>query len=103
MAPLAENFGSLAKDPTVYETTNGPNEFRVIATWKTRSVIGQLHNITASTLGLNGCYDEAQDKTGQPFLKDFPKCKRVQFANSRQTPQGEETTRYLDIVGSVLA
>ncbi|KAF8498380.1 hypothetical protein BU17DRAFT_72325 [Hysterangium stoloniferum] len=38
---------------------NGPNEFRVIATWKTWSIIDQLHNITGSTLGLNGYYDEA--------------------------------------------
>ncbi|KAF8512216.1 hypothetical protein BU17DRAFT_96470 [Hysterangium stoloniferum] len=59
MATLGANFGSLAKDPTVYETTNGPNEFRAIATWKTWSIIDQLHNITGSTLGLNGYYDEA--------------------------------------------
>ncbi|KAF8508931.1 hypothetical protein BU17DRAFT_56468, partial [Hysterangium stoloniferum] len=82
---------------------NGPNEFRVTETLKTWSVIDQLHNINVSTLVLNGYYDEAQDGTVQPFFKNIPKCKWVQFANSSHTPQWEGTASYLDIVGNLLA
>ncbi|KAF8499468.1 proline-specific peptidase [Hysterangium stoloniferum] len=37
------------------------------------------------------------------IFKNIPKYKWVQFANSSHTPQREETTRHLDIVGSFLA
>ncbi|KAF8499429.1 proline iminopeptidase [Hysterangium stoloniferum] len=77
---LTATFRSLEKDPTVYKTMNGPNEFHVIATW---SVIDELHN-------------QPQDETAQPFLKTFP-------STSGYTPQREETTRHLDIVGTFLA
>ncbi|KAF8510647.1 hypothetical protein BU17DRAFT_55194 [Hysterangium stoloniferum] len=48
--------------------TNSPNEFNVIATWKTWSVIDQLYNINVSTLGLHGYYYGVQYKTVQPFF-----------------------------------
>jgi len=100
---LNATFDSLGKDPTVYNTMNGPNEFHVIGTLKTWSVIDQLHNINVSTLVLNGYYDESQDETVWPFFVNIPKCKWVQFANSSHTPQWEEAARYLDIVGNFLA
>ncbi|KAF8530416.1 proline iminopeptidase [Hysterangium stoloniferum] len=96
-------FEWLAKDPTVYHTMNGPNEFHVIGTLKTWSIIDRLHNINVSTLVLNGYYDESQDETVQPLFNNIPKCKWVQFANSSHMPHLEETVRYLDIVGNFLA
>ncbi|KAF8528505.1 hypothetical protein BU17DRAFT_38027, partial [Hysterangium stoloniferum] len=59
-----------------------PNKFRVIATWKTWSVIDQLHNINVGTLGLYTYHDEAEDEAVKPSFKSIPKCKWVQFANS---------------------
>ncbi|KAF8498017.1 proline iminopeptidase [Hysterangium stoloniferum] len=56
---------------------------RFIAMW---SVIDPLHNQHCTTI-----------------FKNIPKYKWVQFANSSHTPQREETTRHLDIVGSFLA
>ncbi|KAF8513345.1 hypothetical protein BU17DRAFT_95505 [Hysterangium stoloniferum] len=90
---LNATFGSLAKDPIVYRTMNGPNEFHVIATWKTWSVIDQLQYINVSTLVLDGYYDEAQDETLQPFFRNIPKCSL--YVDSRPPGNLQKEWRHL--------
>ncbi|KAH0836595.1 Alpha/Beta hydrolase protein [Lanmaoa asiatica] len=90
------------KDPTVYMTMNGPNEFHIVGSLKTWSVIDDLHKINVPTLLLNGRYDEAHDMTMEPFFQYVPKVKWIQFANSAHVPQLEETDRYLEVVGNFL-
>ncbi|KAH7890695.1 Alpha/Beta hydrolase protein [Phlebopus sp. FC_14] len=99
---LAAALAWTEKDPTVYMTMNGPNEFHIIGSLKTWSIIEELHKINVTTLVLNGRYDEAQDKAVEPYFQYIPKVKWVQFADSAHVPQLEETARFMEVVGSFL-
>ncbi|KAF8845207.1 proline-specific peptidase [Paxillus ammoniavirescens] len=90
------------KDPTVYMTMNGPNEFHIIGSLKTWSIIDELHKISVPTLLLNGRYDEAQDKSVEPYFRNIPRVKWIQFGESAHVPQLEETERFMDVVGNFL-
>ncbi|KAI6129813.1 Alpha/Beta hydrolase protein [Pisolithus croceorrhizus] len=57
--PLKSTFSWIEKDPTVYMTMNGPNEFFIMGSLKTWSIIDELHKISVTTLLINGRYDVA--------------------------------------------
>ncbi|KAF8449102.1 proline-specific peptidase [Boletus edulis BED1] len=90
------------KDPTVYMTMNGPNEFHIVGSLKTWSIIDDLYKINVPTLLLNGRYDEAHDLTVEPYFQHIPKVKWIQFAHSAHVPQLEETERFMEVVGNFL-
>ncbi|KAH7929615.1 proline-specific peptidase [Leucogyrophana mollusca] len=100
--PLADSFGWMEQDSTVYLTMNGPTEFHITGSLKTWSVVDDLHKIKVPTLLINGRYDEAQDKVVIPFFQHIPNVKWVQFADSAHVPHLEETARYMAIVGAYL-
>ncbi|KAG1781048.1 Alpha/Beta hydrolase protein [Suillus placidus] len=100
--PLLDTLAWTDKDPTVYLTMNGPNEFYITGSLKTWSVIDRLHNIQAKTLLINGRYDEAHDMVVEPFFQNIPKVRWVQFADSAHVPQLEETERYMQVVWAFL-
>ena len=74
----------------------------VIGTLKEWTVIDQLSRINASTLLLNGRYDEAQDIAMQPFFNLIPRVKWFQFAESSHVPQYEEKELFLTVLGGFL-
>ncbi|KAG8220881.1 Alpha/Beta hydrolase protein [Butyriboletus roseoflavus] len=90
------------KDPTVYMTMNGPNEFHIVGSLKTWSIIDDLHKINVPALLLNGRYDEASDMAVEPYFQCIPKVKWIQFAHSAHVPQLEETERFMEVVGNFL-
>ncbi|KAI6112878.1 Alpha/Beta hydrolase protein [Pisolithus sp. B1] len=92
--PLKSTFSWIEKDPAVYMTMNGPNEFFIMGSLKTWSIIDELHKISATTLLINGRYD--------PFFQRIPKVKWVQFAESAHGPHLEETERLMEVVGKFL-
>ncbi|WPH01283.1 l-amino acid amidase [Acrodontium crateriforme] len=100
---------NVAKDPTVYETMNGPSEFHVVGSLKTWSITDQLHLITEKTapggmLVMNGHFDEAQDETTEAFFtKPSCKVKWIRYALSSHTPMLEETEKYLKDLGTFLS
>ncbi|KAF8815260.1 proline-specific peptidase [Phlegmacium glaucopus] len=96
---LAAVFEWIEKDPTVYHTMNGPNEFHVVGTLKDWNIIDQLHKINVPTLLTNGRYDEATDTVVYPFFKHIPRVKWVQFTESSHVAQHEETERVMEVVG----
>jgi len=96
---LAASFEGLEKDPTVYHTMNGPNEFYVIGTLKDWNIIDQLHKINVPTLLTNGRYDEATDTAVYPFFNNIPRVKWVQFTESSHMSHLEETGRVVEVVG----
>ena len=51
---VTETFEQVARNPTVYNVMNGPNEFFVLASLKTWSVIDRLHKINVPTLIISG-------------------------------------------------
>lgn len=99
---VARTFDAMEKDPTVYRTMNGPNEFHVIGTLRAWSVIGRLPLIDAPTLVFRGAYDEATASCVQPFLDLIPKVQGHVFPNSSHMPHVEEKADCLALVSSFL-
>jgi len=100
---LAKSFQVMAEDPTVYNTMNGPSEFHVVGSLKGWTIIDKLHTIQASTLLINGFYDEAQDPCVEPYFKHIPKVKWITFSNSSHTPQFEEREMYMKVIGDFVS
>ncbi|KAI6001063.1 proline-specific peptidase [Pisolithus orientalis] len=100
--PAKTSFAWIKKDPTVSMTMSGPDEFIIAGSLKTWSIIDELHKINATTLLINGRYDEAQDSAVEPFFQHIPKVKWVQFAESSHCPNLEEPERFMEVVGKFL-
>lgn len=100
--PVKASFAWIEKDPTVQMTMSGPDKFLITGSLKTWSVIDKLHKISATTLLINGRYDQAQDSAVEPFFQRIPRVKWVQFAESAHCPNVEETERFMEVVGKFL-
>lgn len=99
---VAESFAQVARNPTVYNVMNGPNEFHVIGTLKTWSVIDRLSLIDVPTLIISGRHDEATPATVQPY-KDGIKGSHWQvFEHSSHMPHVEEQDECMRVVGAFL-
>ncbi len=78
---VTASFEQIGRDPTVYHTMNGPNEFFVVGTLKDWNIIPELHKINVPTLVISGHYDEATPRLRAALqgqhqgraLGDFPK------------------------------
>ncbi|SFB74213.1 proline iminopeptidase-family hydrolase [Tropicimonas isoalkanivorans] len=101
-AEVQATFDAMEADPTVYHTMNGPNEFHVIGTMKTWSVIDRLPNITAPTLAFRGHFDEATEECVQPFLDLIPDVTGHVFPNSSHMPHVEEMDDCMAVVEAFL-
>jgi L-proline amide hydrolase len=99
---VTRSFESIAEDPTVYHTMNGPSEFHVIGTLRGWSVVDRVTSISAPTLLVNGFHDEATPATMQPFMDSIPDVAWETFADSSHMPHVEEEDRFLDVVGDFL-
>ncbi len=100
---VVETFDQVARNPTVYHTMNGPNEFYVIGTLKTWSVIDKVKRINVPTLLISGRYDEATPAVVQPFKDNIPGATWEIFEHSSHMPHVEETEKCMRLVGNFLA
>ncbi|MFI5036574.1 MAG: proline iminopeptidase-family hydrolase [Acidimicrobiales bacterium] len=100
---VVRTFEMLTKDPTVYYTMNGPNEFFCIGTLRTWSVVDEVKSILAPTLLVSGGYDEATPESVQPFADHIPDVRWEVLENSSHMPFVEEPERYLAVVAQFLA
>jgi L-proline amide hydrolase len=99
---VTETFEQVARNPTVYNVMNGPNEFFVIGTLKTWSIIDRLPTIEVPTLIISGRHDEATPATVQPY-KDGIKGSRWEiFEHSSHMPHVEEKEKCMQVVGAFL-
>jgi len=99
---VTETFEQVARNPTVYSVMNGPNEFFVIGTLKTWSIIDRLPTIEVPTLIISGRHDEATPATVQPY-KDGIKGSRWEiFEHSSHMPHVEEKEKCMQVVGAFL-
>lgn len=71
-ADLSESEAQMEAEPTVYHTMNGPNEFHVIGSLASWSVIDRLSDIAVPTLVAAGEFDEATPVTWEPFATLIP-------------------------------
>ncbi|MGI9157934.1 MAG: proline iminopeptidase-family hydrolase [Marmoricola sp.] len=99
---VAASFAQIDADPTVYHTMNGPSEFHVVGTLKDWTVVDRVAGILVPTLVVSGRYDEAMPLTWAPFVDRIPDVRSHVFAESSHMPHVEETTAFLDVVGSFL-
>jgi L-proline amide hydrolase len=96
------SFDQIDRNPTVYNTMNGPNEFHVVGTLKTWSIIDKLHLINVPTLLISGRFDEATPRVVQPFKDKIRGVRWVIFENSSHMPHVEEQKKCMDVVGKFL-
>lgn len=101
-AEVTATFEQIARNPTVYNTMNGPNEFYVIGTLKTWSVIDQVHRIDVPTLLISGRYDEATPAVVQPFKDNIRGARWEIFEHSSHMPHVEEQEKCMAVVGAFL-
>jgi L-proline amide hydrolase len=99
---VLETFEQIARNPTVYNTMNGPNEFYVIGTLKNWSVVDKVHAITVPTLLISGRYDEATPAVVKPFADNIKGARWVIFENSSHMPHVEEQDKCMSTVGEFL-
>jgi L-proline amide hydrolase len=98
----ARTMEYVAKDPTVYATMWGPNEFFCNGTLKDWSVEDQLHLIAVPTLLVSGRFDESTPAVNQPFFDNIPDVRWEILEQSSHMPFFEEPDRYLGVVASFL-
>ncbi len=96
------SFDQIGKDPTVYHTMNGPNEFFVVGTLKNWSVIDRLKRIDVPTYVLSGYYDEATPACVQPFKDKIKGAIGEIYGNSSHMPHVEEQDLCMKNVGNFL-
>ncbi|OCC03961.1 amino acid amidase [Labrys sp. WJW] len=99
---VAASFAQVARNPTVYNVMNGPNEFHVIGTLKSWSVIDRLPAVDVPTLILSGRHDEATPATVQPYKDGIEGSRWEIFEHSSHMPHVEEQEKCMRVVGDFL-
>jgi L-proline amide hydrolase len=102
-AEVAVSFEWLERDPTVYNTMNGPSEFHIIGSCKDWQVKDRLHEIRVPTLIVSGRHDEATPALQQVLLDGIEGSRWVCFEESSHMPHVEEREEYMRVVGDWLA
>lgn len=100
---VTASFEQIGRDPTVYHTMNGPNEFFVVGTLKNWDIIPELHKINVPTLIISGHYDEASRACVQPYKDNIKGSHWVIFEHSSHMPHVEETELCMKTVGEFIA
>lgn len=99
---VTATFDQVARNPTVYHTMNGPNEFFVVGTLKDWTIIPDLGKIDVPTLILSGRFDEATPACVQPFADNIKGSRWVIFEESSHMPHVEEYDLCMKTVGDFL-
>jgi proline-specific peptidase len=86
----------------VYETMNGPNEFRVIGNLKDWDRTDRLGEIQTPTLITVGRFDEITPNCARTIHEGIPGSELVLFEQSAHTAHLEETERYLQVLRDFL-
>ncbi len=99
---VTATFEQVARNPTVYNVMNGPNEFFVIGTLKDWDITPELHRIDVPTLILSGRHDEATPACVQPYKDGIKGSRWVIFEDSSHMPHVEEQALCMATVGAFL-
>ncbi len=95
-------FASIAANPEVYHTMNGPSEFHVVGTLKNWDIIAQLGQIRVPTLVTSGRYDEATPLIAETVHRGISGSEWVVFEQSSHMAHAEEPERYVSVLDSFL-
>lgn len=97
-----ESVQQMEAEPTVYHTMNGPNEFHVIGSLKSWSVIDRLDKIIVPTLVVAGEFDEATPSTWQPFVFGIKNAKSHVIADASHCAHIEKPEIFQKIIADFL-
>ncbi len=107
MSPMPQDFKEsvqqMEAEPTVYHTMNGPNEFHIIGSLKSWSVIDRLGAITVPTFVVAGEYDEATPSTWQPFVTGIKNAKSHVIADASHCAHLEKPEIFNALIADFLA
>jgi len=96
-------FEAMEKEPQVYETMWGPNEFTCAGTLRTWDVRDRLGDIDTPTLVLCGRYDEATPTIARSMADAIPGAELHIFEGSSHLPHAEEPEAFRSVVEEFLA
>jgi proline-specific peptidase len=99
---VERTFDQLARNPEVYNTMNGPNEFYVVGTLKDWDIIGRLHEIRVPTLVTSGRYDEATPLIAETIHSRIAGSEWMIFEQSSHMAHVEEPERYMRVLDTFL-
>ena len=80
----------------------GPSELIATGTLKDWTAIEDIYQIEASTLLINGRYDEVQDVAVAPFFEKLKRVKWITLEASSHMGHFEERERYMEILKDFL-
>jgi L-proline amide hydrolase len=81
---------------------NGPNEFHVLGTLRTWSIVDRLDQIAAPTLVVAGEYDEATPETWAPFAERIPDARSHVFADASHCTHLEQPEVFRAVIADFL-
>lgn len=97
-----ESEEQMDAEPTVYHTMNGPNEFHVIGTLRSWSIIDQLDAVEVPTLVLAGEHDEATPTTWQPFVDGITGARAHVYPDASHCVHLEHPEGFRAVIGDFL-
>jgi L-proline amide hydrolase len=89
-------------EPTVYHTMNGPNEFHVLGTLRSWTIIDRLDQIAAPTLVVAGEFDEATPATWRPYVERIPDVRSHVFDGASHCTHLEQPAEFRAVIASFL-
>lgn len=98
-----ESVDQMEAEPTVYHTMNGPNEFHVIGSMRSWSIIDRLGDISAPTLVVAGENDEATPETWQPFVDGIAGATSHVFPSASHCVHLEHPAEFRAVIGNFIA
>jgi L-proline amide hydrolase len=100
---FADSVAQMEAEPTVYHTMNGPNEFHVIGTMRSWTIVDRLPQIAAPTLVVAGEFDEATPATWAPFAERIPGARSHVFAGASHCTHLEQPEAFRGVIADFLA
>jgi L-proline amide hydrolase len=100
---LVRSLASIAADPTVYHTMNGPSEFHCVGTLRSWDITDRLGEIDVPTLLVSGAYDEATPHIVDQIHQRVRGSQWALLEQSSHTPHLEEPEAFLAVVERFLA
>ncbi|KZL84909.1 l-amino-acid amidase [Colletotrichum incanum] len=99
---LSDAFEEMEKDHTVYSTMCGPSEITITGSLRTYNWIEKSKQIKASTLLINGEFDEASDAVVKPWFQNIRKVKWITISNGGHCVHLEQLDKYAGVLSSFL-
>lgn len=98
-----DSVAQMEAEPTVYHTMNGPNEFHVLGTLRSWSIVDRLDRISAPTLVVAGEHDEATPATWAPYVDRIPDVTSHVFPGASHCTHLEQPQEFRSTVAGFLA